>query len=287
MAYRDFLNDPETIRIIQEAIREDIGAGDFTSLSTIPEGAQSRMKCLIKADGILAGVQFAECVYQHLDASIVLDIQLQDGTEVKKGDIAFYVEGNIHTMLKAERLVLNVMQRMSGIATQTNKVVKVLEGTSCRVLDTRKTTPLIRHLEKWAVSIGGGTNHRFGLYDMVMIKDNHVDFAGGIREAVESCRAYLKARGLALKIEVETRNLAEVQEVLDVGGVDRIMLDNMSLADMRAAVALINGQCETEASGGITLETVRGVGETGVDFVSMGALTHSVKSLDISLKFAG
>jgi nicotinate-nucleotide pyrophosphorylase (carboxylating) len=280
----DFLNHAETQRIIREAFTEDIGTGDVTALSTIPENVMSKAKCLIKDEGILAGVAFAQAVFAALDPSLKMEILLHDGAKVKKGDIAFFVEGKARSLVMAERLVLNVMQRMSGIATQTHKIVQLLEGTNCRVLDTRKTTPLIRHLEKWAVKIGGGTNHRFGLYDMVMIKDNHADYSGGITAAVKSCQKYLKDNDLNLRIEVETRNLAEVEETLEVGGVDVIMLDNMSLEIMREAVFLIDGRVQTEASGGITAETIRKVAETGVDFVSVGALTHSVKSLDISLK---
>ncbi|MCI4668325.1 MAG: carboxylating nicotinate-nucleotide diphosphorylase [Bacteroidia bacterium] len=280
----DFLNHPETDRIIQEALKEDIGPGDFTSLSTIPEGLTSKARCLIKGDGILAGVDVAGKVIEAVDQKLKMEKLLEDGSRVSFGDIAFYVEGDPRSILQAERLLLNIMQRMSGIASMTRKVVDLLEGTSCRVLDTRKTTPLIRHLEKWAVKIGGGTNHRFGLYDMVMIKDNHVDYAGGIANAIRACKFYLSQNDLKLKIEVETRNLDEVRQVLAEGGVDRIMLDNYKHDDMRKAVQLIDGRAETEASGGITLETVRGFAETGVDFVSMGALTHSISSLDISLK---
>lgn len=280
----DFLSHPETTRIIEAALKEDIQTGDITSLSVIPAMALKRAKCLIKFDGIVAGVGFAQKVFNMLDKELQVEILIPDGTPVKKGDIAFYVSGRARSILMAERLVLNVMQRMSAIATQTNQVVKLLEGTQCKVLDTRKTTPLIRHLEKWAVSIGGGTNHRFGLYDMVMIKDNHHDYVGGITAAVNSCQAYLKAHNLNVKIEVETRNLDEVREALSLQGIDVIMLDNMDLDTMRQAVSLINHQCLVEASGGVNLDTVRAIAETGVDFVSMGMLTHGVKSVDISLK---
>lgn len=280
----DFLHHPETDRIIREALKEDIGSGDITALSVIPDSAESKARCLIKDDGILAGVAFAERVFQLYDDSLKIEILIPDGSEVKKGDIAFWVTGRTQSILSCERLVLNVMQRMSGIATTTRNVVKLLEGTKCKVLDTRKTTPLIRHLEKWAVTIGGGTNHRFGLYDMVMIKDNHHDFAGGITAAVLRCQEYLRTHGIQVKIEVETRNLAEVEEVLSLDGVDVIMLDNMDIPTMKKAVERINGKCKVEASGGITPESVRAIAETGVDFLSMGALTHSVKSLDISLK---
>lgn len=280
----DFLNHPETDRIIRQALTEDVGPGDYTSLSTISPTAQARAHCLIKDTGILAGVPLAFRIFEIVDPNLKIEAVLEDGTEVSPGDVAFYVSGSARSILTAERLVLNLMQRMSGIATQTHRVNQELAGLSCKLLDTRKTTPLIRHVEKWAVTIGGGVNHRFGLYDMVMIKDNHVDYAGGISAAILACREYLAANGLTLKIEVETRNLEEVQEVLDCGGVDRIMLDNMSLDMMREAVALIGDKAETEASGGITIDRIRAVAETGVDFISMGALTHSVKSLDISLK---
>ena len=232
----------------------------------------------------MAGAELAEKIFSVVDPTLEFIPQIKDGTPVKYGDIAFYVSGDPRSILTAERLVLNLCQRMSAIATLTRQVVDKLEGTNCKVLDTRKTTPLIRHFEKWAVAIGGGTNHRFGLYDMIMIKDNHVDYAGGIKEAIHACKNYLQENKLSLKIEVETRNLEEVQQVLNEGGIDRIMLDNMSYENMRRAVEIIGNQAETEASGGITLETVRQKAETGVDFVSMGALTHSVKSMDISLK---
>lgn len=281
---KDFLNHPETDRIIHDALREDIGDGDHTSLSTIPHGKSSRAKCLIKGEGILAGVDMAYKVLNAVDTKLSVEPLLEDGARVTYGDIAFYVEGDPRSILQAERLLLNIMQRMSGIATMTRKVVDKLEGTDCKVLDTRKTTPLIRHLEKWAVAIGGGTNHRFGLYDMVMIKDNHVDYAGGIGLAIRSCKEYLQEKNLDLKIEVETRNLNEVQQVLAEGGVHRIMLDNYDHDTMREAVRMIGDRAETEASGGITLETVRGYAQTGVNYVSMGALTHSIQSMDISLK---
>ncbi|MEO0581245.1 MAG: carboxylating nicotinate-nucleotide diphosphorylase [Bacteroidota bacterium] len=280
----DFLHHPETQRIIQAALAEDIGAGDFTSLSTIPAGMEARAQCLIKDEGILAGVALATAIAHTVDANLKMDIRIQDGTPVAYGDIAFYITGDPRSILQAERIILNFMQRMSGIATMTRSVMDKLAGTPCKVLDTRKTTPLIRHMEKWAVQIGGGVNHRFGLYDLVMIKDNHIDYAGSITAAVHSCKNYLAAHSLDLKIEVETRNLAEVQEALDVGGVYRIMLDNMSLEEMQTAVNLIGGRAQTEASGGITPDTVAEVATTGVDYISMGALTHSVKSLDISLK---
>lgn len=280
----DFLNHPETDRIIREALKEDIGPGDFTTLSTVPAGQVSRAKCLIKEAGILAGVALAQKIFSVVDADVEFEQHLEDGAAIEYGDIAFHVKGDPRSILQAERLVLNLMQRMSGIATYTRQVVDLLAGSNCRVLDTRKTTPLIRHMEKWAVDIGGGVNHRFGLYDMIMIKDNHVDYAGGIPEAISSCKQYLADHHLDLKIEVETRNLDEVRQVLAEGGVHRIMLDNMSLEMMREAVDIIDGQAETEASGGITLDRVGVIAKTGVDFISMGALTHSAGSLDISLK---
>ena len=280
----NFLNHPETTRIIQQALQEDVGPGDYTSLATIPEGLTQKAKCLFKDEGIFAGIDLAGKIFSIVDKNLVFSPLIKDGTPVSYGDIAFYVEGDPRSILTAERLVLNLCQRMSAIATMTNQVVKELEGTNCRVLDTRKTTPLIRHFEKWAVAIGGGTNHRFGLYDMIMIKDNHIDYAGGIPEAIRACKAYLKRNNLSIPIEVETRDLDEVRQVLNEGGIQRIMLDNMTPAIMKKAVIMIGDQAETEASGGITLETVKTVAQTGVDFISMGALTHSVKSMDISLK---
>lgn len=280
----DFLNHPETDRIIQAALAEDIGPGDHTSLSTIPAGQVARARCLIKDAGILAGVALAGRIFAAVDPGLRMETFLADGATVSPGDVAFDVTGDPRAILQAERLVLNTMQRMSGIATATRAVVDTLAGLKTRVLDTRKTTPLIRHLEKWAVQIGGGVNHRFGLYDLILIKDNHIDYAGSITAAVAAAQAYLARHGLDLQIEVETRNLDEVREALATGAVFRILLDNMSPARMREAVALIGDRAETEASGGITLETVRAAAEAGVDYVSMGALTHSVRSLDISLK---
>ena len=280
----EFLNHPETDRIIRQALQEDVGPGDYTSLATVPEGLSQRAKCIFKDEGMFAGIELAEKIFSIVDANLIFTPFVSDGTPMKYGDIAFYVEGDPRSILTAERLVLNLCQRMSAIATMTNQVVRELEGTNCRVLDTRKTTPLIRHIEKWAVAIGGGTNHRFGLFDMIMIKDNHIDYAGGIPEAIRACKAYLQKHGLNIPIEVETRDLQEVKQVLAEGGIKRIMLDNMSLPMMEEAVEMIGNQAETEASGGITLETVKAIAKTGVDFVSMGALTHSVKSMDISLK---
>ena len=280
----DFLNHPETERIIAEAFREDVRDGDHTTLATLDPSLQRRARCLIKDQGILAGVDLAERIFHHLDPRLQFEKQLADGETVKYGDVAFYVEGPAQSILTAERLVLNLMQRMSGIASLTRKMVQQLEGLPTKLLDTRKTTPLIRHFEKWAVKIGGAENHRFGLYDMVMIKDNHHDYAGGITAAVRRTQTYLQEKGLDLRIEVETRNLEEVRECLQVGGIHCIMLDNMSAELMKEAVDLIDGRYETEASGGINYETLREKAESGVDYLSMGALTHSVQSLDISLK---
>lgn len=266
------------------AIQEDIKDGDHSALACIPSNARGKAKLLVKENGIIAGIEVAKEIFKAFDESVVIEQLLTDGDAVKYGDIAFYVEGYSQQLLSAERLVLNVMQRMSAIATLTNKFVVEIGELPTKILDTRKTTPLIRFLEKQAVKIGGGENHRMGLYDMVMLKDNHVDFAGGIENAIHKTKQYLAAKNLNLKIEIETRNLEEVKAVLAIGGVDRIMLDNFSHEDLRTAVSLINGNYETEASGGINLSTVRSYAECGVDFVSSGALTHSVHNLDLSLK---
>ncbi|MFK7970735.1 MAG: carboxylating nicotinate-nucleotide diphosphorylase [Bacteroidia bacterium] len=284
MTLEEFLHHPETTRIITQGLAEDIKEGDHTSLSTIPAGTKAKARCLVKGDGILAGVAFAEQVALAVNPDFDIDIRIPDGERVKHGDEAFYISGEARDILQAERLLLNAMQRMSGIATMSRQVTDLLEGTGCKVLDTRKTTPLVRHLEKWAVAIGGGVNHRFGLYDMILIKDNHIDVAGGIGPALSAAKTYTKDKNLGIQIEIETRSLDEVQAVLDEGGADRILLDNMNNETLSKAVSLIGDRCATEASGGITLETVRGVAETGVDYVSMGALTHSYTSLDISLK---
>ena len=280
----DFLNHPDTDLIILRALQEDLGDGDHTTLSTVPTGHIAKARCLIKDHGVLAGIELAQRVFFLVDPSLTMEIFMNDGDVAHKGDVAFIVTGDPRSILQAERIVLNFMQRMSGIATVSREVSAVIADLPCQILDTRKTTPLIRHMEKWAVKIGGATNHRFGLYDMVMIKDNHSDYAGGITPAVLACQAYLAENGLSLKIEVETRNLDEVQEALAVGGVDIIMLDNMSHQMMREAVAMIGGRAKTEASGGILPEDVREVALTGVDYISMGYLTHSAPSLDISLK---
>jgi nicotinate-nucleotide pyrophosphorylase (carboxylating) len=269
---------------IRQALVEDVGDGDHTSLSTIPQGQQGRAKLLIKDTGILAGVLVALEIFKIVDPALTIEVHIHDGEPVRPGDIAFYVNGSVHSILIAERLVLNTMQRMSGIASTTNKVVKLLEGTKTKVLDTRKTTPGMRYLEKLAVKIGGGVNHRFGLYDMILIKDNHVDYAGGTAKAIEAAKSYLKTKNLDIPIEIEVRNIAEITEVLNSSGVDRILLDNFTFEKLKEAVTLINKRFITEASGGITEDNVLEYAQCGVDYVSMGALTHSVKSLDISLK---
>ncbi|EFK58144.1 carboxylating nicotinate-nucleotide diphosphorylase [Sphingobacterium spiritivorum] len=269
---------------VREALQEDVGDGDHTTLSTIPAEQQGEAKLLVKEDGILAGVEVARKLIEIADPGLKIKTLLTDGTAVKAGDIAFYLEGDIHSILKVERLVLNVMQRMSGIATRTHEYVSVLEGTKTKVLDTRKTTPLLRFLEKEAVKIGGGVNHRFGLYDMILIKDNHVDYAGGITKALTSAENYRQQLGKEIQIEIEVRNLKELDEVLAFGSVDRVMLDNFTPQQVKEAVDIIDGRLVTEASGGITIDTIRAYAEAGVDYISVGALTHSVKSLDLSLK---
>lgn len=271
-------------RLIDLSFAEDIGDGDHTTLCCIPEDAEGKSRLLIKEDGILAGVEVAKKVFSRFDNTLKVEVLIQDGTPVKKGDVAMIVTGKVRSLLQTERLMLNIMQRMSGIATMTNKYVKRLEGTHTRILDTRKTTPGMRMLEKQAVKIGGGVNHRIGLFDMILLKDNHVDFAGGIKNAIERCHQYLKEKSLDLKIEIEVRNFEELQQVLECGGVDRIMLDNFSVENTRKAVEMINGRFETESSGGLTLDTIRQYAECGVDYISVGALTHSVKGLDMSFK---
>ena len=270
--------------IIERALEEDLGDGDFTSLATIPENATGKAQLLIKEDGILAGVDIAKKIFQKVDKNIKFRILLKDGTKVKKGDVVFTVEGKSISILSAERLALNFMQRLSGIATATNKIVSQLEGLKTKVLDTRKTTPNLRLLEKEAVKTGGGENHRMGLYDMIMIKDNHIDFAGGIEQAISATKHYLKKNNKKLKIEIEVRNFDELNQVIECGEVDRIMLDNFSPEDLKKSVNIINGRYETEASGGITINNIRKYAESGVDFISVGALTHHIKSLDMSLK---
>ncbi len=271
-------------KLIDLAFAEDIGDGDHTTLCCIPEDAEGRSHLLIKEEGILAGVEVAKKVFARFDPTMQVEVLMGDGSKVKPGDIAMVVTGKVRSLLQTERLMLNIMQRMSGIATMTNRYVERLQGTGTRVLDTRKTTPGLRMLEKQAVKIGGGTNHRIGLFDMILLKDNHVDFAGGITKAIDRCHAYLEEKGLKLKIEIEVRNFDELNEVLNHGGVDRIMRDNFSVADTGKAVKLIGHRYETESSGGITFDTIRDYALQGVDFVSVGALTHSVKGLDMSFK---
>lgn len=271
-------------RLIDLAFAEDIGDGDHTTLCCIPDDATGKSHLLIKEDGILAGIEVAKRVFARFDPTLKVDVLIGDGAKVKKGDIAMVVSGKTRSLLQTERLMLNILQRMSGIATMTNKYVELLKGTNTRVLDTRKTTPGMRILEKQAVKIGGGVNHRIGLFDMILLKDNHVDFAGGIKNAIDRCHEYLSEKSLNLKIEIEVRNFDELQQVLDRGGVDRIMLDNFSIENTKKAVGMIAGRYEVESSGGITFETIRGYAECGVDFVSVGALTHSVKCLDMSFK---
>lgn len=270
--------------LINLAFAEDIGDGDHSTLSCIPSDKKGKAKLLVKGHGVLAGVEVAKRVFLKFDPELKIEVLINDGAEVKPGDVAFIVEGKDQSLLQTERTVLNIMQRMSGIATTTRKYVKLIDGLHTRLLDTRKTTPGLRVLEKMAVKIGGGVNHRMGLFDMVMLKDNHIDFAGGIEKAVNKTKAYLKEKGKELKIEVEVRNLDELRQALAVGGVDRVMFDNFDIPTTKEAVKIVNGQVETESSGGITIETLRSYAECGVDFISVGALTHSVKGLDMSLK---
>lgn len=271
-------------RLIDLSFAEDIGDGDHTTLCCIPEDAMGKSHLLIKEDGILAGVEIAKEVFARFDPTMVVEVLINDGAKVHRGDIAMVVTGKVRSLLQTERLMLNIMQRMSGIATMTHRYVERIEGTGAHVLDTRKTTPGMRILEKMAVKIGGGVNHRIGLFDMILLKDNHIDFAGGISNAINRCHAYLKERNLDLKIEIEVRNFDELNQVLECGGVNRIMLDNFTVADTKKAVDLINHRYEVESSGNITLDTIRSYAEQGVDYVSVGALTHSVKGLDMSFK---
>ena len=270
--------------LIDLAFAEDIGDGDHTTLCCIPETAMGKSHLLIKEEGILAGVEVAKKVFNRFDPTMQVEVLIGDGAHVKVGDVAMVVTGKTRSLLQTERLMLNIMQRMSGIATMTNRYVERLKGTNTRILDTRKTTPGLRMLEKQAVKIGGGVNHRIGLFDMILLKDNHVDFAGGITNAIDRCHAYLQEKGLDLKIEIEVRNCDELNQVLTHGGVNRIMLDNFSVSDTKKAVDIIAGRYETESSGGITYDTIRDYAEQGVDFISVGALTHSVKGLDMSFK---
>lgn len=277
--------EDKTLRdFIINSLAEDIGNGDHSTLACIPLDATGKARLLIKQKGILAGIRVARILFETIDKNLKTDFFIDDGKEIKPGDIAFHVSGRLHSILKSERLLLNIMQRMSGIATSTHEYVSKLKGLNTRILDTRKTTPGFRALEKEAVKIGGGMNHRFGLFDMIMLKDNHIDYAGGIVKAINRTREYLLKNNLDLKIEIEARTIADVEKILATGGVDRIMLDNFNTENTREAVKLIAGRVETESSGGITLESIRSYAECGVDFISVGALTHHVKSLDMSLK---
>ncbi|HJP63839.1 MAG TPA: carboxylating nicotinate-nucleotide diphosphorylase [Mucilaginibacter sp.] len=271
-------------QFITTALAEDVGDGDHTSLATIPGNTSGKAKLLIKDNGILAGIELAVEIFRQVDARLKVNLLMHDGGVIKPGDIALTVEGDVKSILTAERLVLNCMQRMSGIATKTHQIVELLKGTDAKVLDTRKTTPGIRYLEKWAVRIGGGVNHRIGLYDMILIKDNHVDYSGGIRQAIENTKQYLQRNNKKLDIEIEVRNLNELDQVLQAGGINRILLDNFNFEDLRKAVETIDGRFDTEASGGITIDNIRQYAECGVDYISVGGLTHSIKSLDMSLK---
>ncbi|MER2999041.1 carboxylating nicotinate-nucleotide diphosphorylase [Pontibacter populi] len=279
-----YLTEKSISDFIAMALAEDIGDGDHSSLASIPGDAQNQARLLVKGDGILAGVELAGYIFNAVDPTLQVEVLMQDGETIKYGDVALTVKGKAQSILTAERLVLNCMQRMSGIATYTHHLTDLIKGTGAKLLDTRKTTPNFRIMEKWAVVIGGGHNHRFGLFDMIILKDNHVDYAGGIKEAIVATQRYLQEKGKDLRIEVETRNLDEVKQAIETGGIHRIMLDNMTPEMMREAVAMIGGKFETEASGGITETTIRSVAECGVDYISVGALTHSIKSIDLSLK---
>ena len=279
-----YLSEESISNFISSALLEDVGPGDYSTLASVPEKAQKRARLLIKDTGMLAGIELAKRIFKQVDPELQMDILLEDGASIQPQDVAFTVSGSARSILTAERLVLNCMQRMSGIATYAHYLNSLIEDTGAKMLDTRKTTPNFRLAEKWAVAIGGGKNHRFGLYDLVMLKDNHIDYAGGISAAIKATQEYLQKNSLSLSIEVETRNLDEVREVIATGGITRILLDNMSPATLKEAVQLIGGKYETEASGGITEETIREVAVTGVNFISVGALTHSFKSLDMSLK---
>ena len=270
--------------IIANALREDVGDGDHSSLACIPYDTSGKAKLLVKQDGVISGVEFAKRVFNYVDPYLKIEVIIEDGSWVKSGDICFYVSGNSQSILKSERLILNAMQRMSAISTKTKKFVEVLKGTSTKILDTRKTTPGIRALEKWAVKIGGGENHRFALYDMIMLKDNHIDFCGGITKAIDKTKQYLAENHLDLKIIVEARNLQEIEEILKSDNVHRILIDNFNYEDTRKAVSLIGDKCYTESSGGITLETAKKYAECGVHYISTGAITHSVYNMDLSLK---
>lgn len=276
------MNIPE---IVTKALKEDIGSGDYSSIAAVPKNCFGKMQLIVKEDGILCGVEVAKEVLRQIDDSIYIQVYKNDGDEIKRGDLVFALNGSARNMLTAERTLLNFMQRLSGIATSAKRYVDAIKHTNTIILDTRKTTPMLRELEKYAVKMGGAQNHRFGLYDMIMLKDNHIDFAGGICEAIDDTRKYLKINNLTLKIEVETRTLRDVKQLVNHGGVDRIMLDNFTPEQIKEALQIIDKQYETEASGNITLENIKEYAETGVDFISIGALTHHIKSLDLSLKF--
>jgi nicotinate-nucleotide pyrophosphorylase (carboxylating) len=280
----NYLTESAITEFIDLALKEDVGDGDHSALASIPADAQKKARLIVKGDGIIAGIEMAEKIFKRVDNGLRMEVVIPDGTAVRYGDIPFTVSGNARCILTSERLVLNCMQRMSGIATATSELKSLISHTQAKLLDTRKTTPNFRIMEKWAVAIGGGSNHRFGLFDMIILKDNHVDYAGGVEKAIKATHSYLSSAGKDLKIEIETRNLEEVNQVLAVGGVDRIMLDNMSIDMLRKAVELINHRFETEASGGINKKNIVKVAETGVDFISVGALTHSSQSMDMSLK---
>ncbi|MFY0651278.1 MAG: carboxylating nicotinate-nucleotide diphosphorylase [Cyclobacteriaceae bacterium] len=279
-----YLTKEAVLRFVDRALKEDIGDGDHSSLSSIPQDLEQKAKLISKDEGVLAGVQLAEWIFARYDKTVAIDVKIKDGEEISTGDTVLLLEGKARSILSAERLILNCIQRMSGIATYTKKMTELIRGTGVQILDTRKTTPNFRICEKWAVKIGGAENHRFGLYDMIMLKDNHIDYAGGIEKAVTSTKKYLKDNKKDLKIEVETRTLSEVTEAIESGGVDVIMLDNMLPSMMKEALQIIDGRCKTEASGGITEKNIREIAQTGVDYISVGALTHSYRSLDLSLK---
>lgn len=278
------IDNPTLDAFIENAIREDVGDGDHTSLAIIPETEIGKAQLIVKDEGIIAGIEIAEKVFKKFDPSVKFIPFIQDGSRVKNCDVAFHVEGKVLTILQCERLVLNIMQRMSGIATQTSKYVELVKGSKTKILDTRKTTPGMRLLDKWAVKLGGGENHRIGLYDMILIKDNHIDFAGGIENAIRSARDYLKRKNKDLKIEVEARSLEDVQKIMEIGGIQRIMLDNFDIKKTLKAVKMIDGKYETESSGGITIDNLHDYAKCGVDYISIGALTHQIRSLDMSLK---
>ena len=280
----DFVTDEKLVQFIDLALKEDIGDGDHSSISSIPEESMGTAELLIKESGLIAGIEVANAIFKRFDSSLEIIKNFQDSDTVKPGDIGIAVKGKVRSILSTERLALNCLQRMSGIATYTASLVEMIKGTKVKILDTRKTTPNFRMLEKWAVSIGGGKNHRFGLYDMIMLKDNHIDYAGGITKAISDCKDYLKENNKNLRIEIETRNIEEVKEAIDIDGIDVIMLDNMMPSEMSEAVELIDGKAKVEASGGINESNLREVAETGVDYISIGALTHSAQSLDMSLK---